>query len=181
MEIPVLTDPRNVIDRYKGWATDLIREDVKRHTFPYAVAMENLQGDFNLSSVLRGSNALGAREMYYLGRKKWDKRGAVGTHNYTDIIHIPDHEGLKALKDKYTLVALENGMPESQSLYEFEWPTNPLIILGEEGLGITKETLELCDYFVYIPQYGSVRSLNAAVAGAISMNDFVSKHVQKGK
>jgi tRNA G18 (ribose-2'-O)-methylase SpoU len=180
MEIPVLTDPRNVIDRYKGWATDLIREDVKRHTFPYAVMFENLMGDFNLSSTLRSANSFGAREMYYLGKKKWDKRGAVGTHNYTDIKHIPDHEGLKTLKSQYTFVALEIGVPKAQSIYTFQWPENPLIILGEEGSGITSETLELCDYFVYIPQYGSVRSLNAAVAGSIAMSDFVCKHIQKG-
>lgn len=179
MTTPNSTDLRNIQDRYKGWATDLIREDVQKHTFPYAVGMENLVGDFNMSSVLRSANGLGAREMYYIGRKKWDKRGAVGTFNYTNMVHIPDHDGLEALKSRYTLVALENTVPGAQSIYDYEWPENPLIILGEEGIGITPETLALCDQFVYIPQWGSVRSLNAAVAGSIAMSSFVQNYLSK--
>jgi tRNA G18 (ribose-2'-O)-methylase SpoU len=64
-------------------------------------------------------------------------------------------------------------------LDKFEWPDNTLLLIGEEGIGITPETLELCDKFVYIPQFGSVRSLNAGVASGIVMNDLVTKIQQK--
>ena len=117
--------------------------------------------------------------MFYLGKKRYDKRGAVGTYHYTDINHLPDRNELFKLKQKYTFVALENGISSAESMYDFVWPDNSLIIVGEEGIGITKETLDMCDKFVYIPQYGSVRSLNAASALSIALYDYVSKYKKK--
>lgn len=179
-----LPDNRNIVDKYKydrltKWTTEMIKGDLQKSAFPCAVLMENLLGDFNLGSCLRSANAMNAREMFYLGNKKYDKRGTVGTHHYTEITHIPDAKKLIELKDKYVFIALENTVEEAQTLYDFEWPDNSLIIIGEEGVGITKETLSLCDKYVYIPQYGSVRSLNAASALSISLYDYVSKYTKK--
>jgi len=137
--------------------------------------MENWLGDFNLSSCLRAVNALGGSEMYYLGKKHYDKRGAVGTYNYTQITHLSSREELLKLKEKYVLVALENTVPTAQPLYNYEWDKNSLIVAGEEGIGITPETLKICDKFVYIPQYGSVRSMNAAAAVSIALYDYTAK------
>lgn len=170
---------RNVNDLYKAWTEDLIREDLKKRSFNFAVLMENFVGDFNIGSVLRSCNAFGGKEMYYYGRRHYDRRGTVGTHHYTSMVHVPTHEALLELKKQYTFVALENTVAGAQPLYDFEWADNPLIIVGEEGVGITNDMLELCDKFVYIPQYGSVRSLNAAVASSIAMNDFVMKQTRK--
>lgn len=169
----------NVIDKYKlltKWTTELIKDDLKQNAFPFAVMMENFMGDFNIGTVIRSANAFGASEVFYLGRKKYDKRGTVGTHHYTDIKHLKDHDELVKLKEKYTFVAFENTVDSAVPVSKFEWPRIPLIILGEEGIGLTPDTLELCDNFVHIPQFGSVRSLNAAVAGSIAMNDYVSKY-----
>ena len=170
---------RNVNDMFKSWTEDLIREELKKRSFNFAVLMENFVGDFNIGSVLRSCNAFGGKEMYYYGRKHYDRRGTVGTHHYTSMIHVHEHEHLLELKKQYTFVALENTVQGAESLYDFEWPNNPLLVVGEEGTGITNDMLALCDRFVFIPQYGSVRSLNAAVASSIAMNDFVSKTVRK--
>ncbi len=167
---------RNVNDMFKSWTEDLIREELKKRSFNFAVLMENFVGDFNIGSVLRSCNAFGGKEMYYYGRKHYDRRGTVGTHHYTSIIHRPVRRHLLELKKQYASGALENAVPGAESLYAFEWPSNPLLVVGEEGTGITNDMLALCDRFVYIPQYGSVRSLNAAVASSIAMNDFVMKN-----
>lgn len=177
-------DTRNILDKYKHdrfmkWTTDLIKEDLQKKAFPFAILMENFQGDFNLSSVLRSCNAMNGKEMYYLGSRQYDRRGTVGTHHYTSLINLKTREELIDLKKKYTFIALENGVPTSESIYDFSWPDNSLIIVGEEGVGITPETLSLCDKCVYIPQYGSVRSMNAAVAASIAMNDYVMKFKRK--
>jgi tRNA G18 (ribose-2'-O)-methylase SpoU len=113
---------------------------------------------------------------YYGGSKKYDRRGTVGTHHYTNLNFVNSKDELVKLKDKYTFVALENTVPGAQSLDGYVWPKNPLIIVGEEGCGITQEMLDLCDDYVYIQQYGSVPSFNAAVAASIAMNDFVVKY-----
>ncbi len=168
-----MNDSRNILDRYKGWTNDLIREDVEKNTLPFAVCMEHMHGDFNIGSILRSANGLGAEKMFYIGRRKWDRRGAVGTHNYTDIVHIELNE-LKDLKDNYSLVALEN-VEGSVPLVNFEWPKRPLILVGEEGSGVSQTILDMCDSIVEIPMRGSVRSFNAAVAASIAMYDFVQK------
>lgn len=174
----------NVSDKYKldrltKWTKELIKEDVQKNAFPYAVAMENWLGDFNLSSCLRNANAFGAKEFFYVGNKHYDRRGAVGTQHYTDVIHLRNVEDLVKLKDKYTLVGVENTVPNAVELAQFKWPDNPLFIFGEEGVGLTPETISVCDKFIYINQYGSVRSLNAAVASGIIMNAYASHYVSK--
>ena len=176
----------NVTDKYKldrltSWTKDLIKKDLQSTSFPYAVMMENWLGDFNLSSLIRSANAFNARSVYYLGRKHYDRRGTVGTHNYTDVIHLSTRDQLLKLKEDYELVAIENTVPSAVALGDAEYSRPPLFILGEEGVGITPETLELCEKFVYISQHGSVRSLNAAVAGSIVMNHFTNDYYPKNE
>lgn len=175
-----MTDTRNIVDKYKNndflkWTEEMIKDDLKCTNFPYAVMMENFAGDFTLGSVIRSANAFGASRVFYYGEKKYNKRGTVGTHLYSDIIHLSSIGAVQELKKDYTFVGLEIGLPSCQSIYNYVWPRKPLIILGEEGRGISKEVLDLCDSLVYIPQYGSVRSVNAAVAGSIAMNDYLTK------
>jgi tRNA G18 (ribose-2'-O)-methylase SpoU len=175
-------DTRNIIDKYKlfnRWTTEMIKEDLQTNNFPYAVLMEHFVGDFTIGGVLRSGNAFGASKMYYYGGKKsFDRRSTVGTHLYTDIIHLNTEEELLKLKNEYVFVGLENSTENKESIYDFTWPKNSLIILGEEGVGITPNTLALCDKIVYIPQYGSVRSLNASSAASIAMNDYVFKYLK---
>jgi tRNA G18 (ribose-2'-O)-methylase SpoU len=175
------TDNRNITDFYKHdrltkWTTELIKKDLQSKAFPYAVAMENLLGDFNLSSVIRSANGFNAKEVYYIGNKHYDRRGTVGTHHYTDVIHLKKHEQLLELKEKYEIVGVENTIAGAIRLDRIEYTKPVLFLLGEEGVGLTQEAIEICDRFVFIQQYGSVRSLNAAVAGSIIMNDFVTKY-----
>lgn len=180
------TDDRNITDFYKmdrltKWTTELIKDDLRKKSFPFSVCMENWLGDYNLACVLRSLNAFDGREMYYLGNKRYDKRGAVGTYNYTSMINLKNVEQLLELKDKYTFVALENNIDSCVPMDDFDWPDNPLIIVGEEGVGITRETLNVCDKFVYIRMWGSVRSFNASVAASIAMQDFTTKHLRKNE
>lgn len=186
MDNATTTDNRNITDNYKHdrltkWTTELIKKDLQQKAFPYAVLMENFAGDFNIGTVVRNANAFNSRCVYYLGNRHYDRRGTVGTHHYTDVKHLRTRDELVQLKKDYTLVGVENTISSAVSLDRFEWSSNTLLIIGEEGVGITPETIELCDQFVYIPQFGSVRSLNAGVASGIIMNDFVTKYNKKIK
>lgn len=167
-------DTRNVIDFYKGWKLEDIKLDLERKRFDYAVLMEQFQGDFNIGTVIRNANIFAAREVFYIGKKHWDRRGAVGSHNYTALKYLASIEDLIALKANYVFIGLDN-IDGSVPIESFEWPKNSLMIFGEESTGITKEVLALCDKVVAISQYGSVRSLNAAVASGISMYDYTNK------
>lgn len=169
-------DERNVQDSFKGIPTDKIKKILKEKAFPYAVLMEQWLGDFNISTLVRNANAFGAQEVFYLGKKRWDRRGAVGTHHYTDVNYLNSLEDLKNLKEIYpTFIGIDN-VPSSKSITNFVWPKDSLLIFGEESQGITEPVLDLCDHLIAIPQYGSVRSLNAGTASGIAMYDLTNKY-----
>ena len=168
---------RNVVDKYKDWSTESIKKDLQTKANPFAACMEHWQGDFNISTLIRNANAFNARKVYYLGKRRIDRRGTVGSHHYIDFIHLDGGVSeLVDLKEHYTFVGVENNVPGTLKLHEFDWLSlekPPLMLFGEEGVGLTQETLEITDYCVEIPQYGSVRSLNVGTTSGILMYDFV--------
>lgn len=165
---------RNVIDEFKPLSEDQIKAKLKASSFPYAVCFENFIGDFNIATGIRNANAFNAREVFYLGDKKFDKRGMQGVQNYTEIIWLQSIEDFLKLKDKYKIVGFDN-IPGSVPISTYNWHPNTLIVFGSEGVGLTPLMQSYCDELVYIEQFGSVRSLNVATAAGIAMNDFVTK------
>ena len=173
-----MEDTRSVAERFKGWTNDLIKKNCQDHNNGFSILMTQLSGDFNIGTVIRSGNSFGVKEVFYFGeKKKIDRRGAVGSYHYTDVTHLKTQEQLHNLKKDYTLIALEQA-PNSVSLKEFDWKVcdkTPLIMVGEEGCGLSEEMLQLADHIVEIPSFGSVRSLNAGVASSICMWDFICK------
>jgi tRNA G18 (ribose-2'-O)-methylase SpoU len=167
----------NVIDEYKHLSTQEIKDNLKAISFPYAVLFENWVNDFNISSGIRNANAFGAREVFYIGNKRFDRRGMNGVHNYTELNFIENKDQLMSLKTKYKFVCCDN-IPGAQPLINYKWEQNTLIVFGSEGVGVTPMMQKLCDDTVYIEQFGSVRSINVAAASAIMMNDFIT-HCRK--
>ena len=169
---------RNVLDKYKGMSANEIKDDLQKNAHSFAVMMEQWKGDFNISTMIRNANAFNAKEVFYIGKKRWDRRGAVGTHHYTPVNFLKSYEELILLKQLYTFVGIDNNIPETSELTSFDWTAlekPPLMIFGEEKEGLTEKTLKLCDYVVEIPQYGSVRSLNVGTSSGIIMYDYVNK------
>jgi len=171
---------RNVKDEFKNLSVKEIQEVLQKTCFDYAVLMEHWNGDFNISTMIRNANAFNAKEVFYIGKKRWDRRGAVGTHHYTPLNHIEALEDVLALKERYTFVSFDNNVEKCDimNLNDFDWnclEKPPLMIFGEEGEGVTSTLLEWSDYVVEIPQYGSVRSLNVGTSSGIVMYDYVNK------
>jgi tRNA G18 (ribose-2'-O)-methylase SpoU len=138
--------------------------------------MENFNHDFNVSVVLRNTNAFNGKEMFYFSAaKKYDARGAVGQANYTNIQWLNSVDQLVALKEQYVLVGVDC-VPGSVSMTGFEWPDNTLMVFGSEGVGLSKTVQSICSAIVHIDQFGSVPSLNAACASAIAMFDYTTKY-----
>lgn len=166
----------NVADHFKDKTVDEIKAQLKATSYPFAVCCEHLIGDFNLGTVIRNANAFNAREVFYLGDKKWDKRSAVGVYNYTEVQWIPTIDDFMKLKDKYVIVGIDN-VPGAISLSSYRFVPNTLLVFGEEGVGLTPAMQSFCQDIVEIPMYGSVRSLNCGVASGIVMHDFVRQMI----
>jgi tRNA G18 (ribose-2'-O)-methylase SpoU len=174
---------RNVTDEFKTVSTEEIKQTLKSRAHSFAVLMEQWQGDFNFSTLIRNANAFNANEVYYIGKKRWDRRGTVGTHHYTDIKYLGNDlsgfENYMKLREKYCFVAIENNPINGRSTHDlrsYKWPKNALMIFGEEGDGISLPTLAIVDDVVKIPQFGSVRSLNVGTASGIIMNSWCEQH-----
>ena len=176
-ESPYCAWTRNVIDEFKSLPDEDIRQRLIEKSKGFAVLMTHVEGDFNIGSAIRSANFHGAREFFYYGRRKMDRRGAVGTYKYTPVTFLETREKLLELKDRYTFVGFENNVPGTVSLYDYDWKMDkpPCIVVGEECNGIQEEVMSLCDVLVEIPNFGSVRSLNVGTAASIAMFDYNSK------
>jgi tRNA G18 (ribose-2'-O)-methylase SpoU len=166
---------RNVSDRFKNKSEEEIKDELAATAHPFAVCFEHWIGDFNMGSGIRNANAFNAKEVFYIGDHKWDRRSAVGVYNYTEVQWISTVEDFKKLAERYTIVGVDNIPGRSCSLRHYQWPRNTLMVFGEEGTGLTPAMQELCRDVVEINMYGSVRSFNCGVASGIVMYDYVEK------
>jgi tRNA G18 (ribose-2'-O)-methylase SpoU len=170
----------NVIDEYKQLSKVEIQRKVEEKTFPFAIMMMQIMGDFNFGTLVRNANAFGAREVFYYGpRKKWDRRGSVGTHHYTPVSFkkIGDYDSIHELKEKYPhFIAMDIIPGESIDMRSHSLKPGSLLIFGEEGCGLPLEILGMCEKTVHIPQRGSVRSINVGTASGVAMYDFMRSY-----
>lgn len=168
-------DSRNIINHYKYWETEAIKADLdsKRHNF--SVLISNKFHDFNIGSVIRNANAFLAAEVIIYGRRKYDKRGTVGTHNYTNFKFVKEEDDLQQIISGKFVVGIDN-VEQAKPIESYEWPDEHILLcFGQEDVGLPDEILSKCQDIVYITQYGSVRSLNVGVASGIAMYDYTSK------
>jgi tRNA G18 (ribose-2'-O)-methylase SpoU len=166
----------NVADHLKSKTVEEIRQYLKDTSNPFAVCAEHVIGDFNLGTLVRNANAFNAKEVFYIGNKKWDHRSAVGVHNYTEVKWLASLDELIKLQERYVFVGIDC-VPGAVSLHSYNIPANPLFIFGEEGVGLTPIVQKMCKDVVYIPQFGSVRSINVGTASGIIMHEFVKRYL----
>lgn len=165
-----MTDSRNVLDEFKGMDHDEIVAELDRRGVSLEIAIENTLRDFNMGTIVRSANAFGVRTVHVIGRRQWNKRGAMMTDKYLEVeYHASPAEFSSQMQQrgKY-LVALENNV-SSASILSAELPENTVFIFGQEGSGISEELLAVADKVVHIDQLGSTRSLNVGVAAGIAI------------
>jgi tRNA G18 (ribose-2'-O)-methylase SpoU len=170
-------DRRNVVDRYRYWRHDAIVADLDRLRHPFHVAIENFQHDFNIGAVVRNANAFLAAEVHIVGKRKWNKRGAMVTDTYQ---HVRHHEGLDALamwaaEQDLPLFGIDN-LPGSEDIRTADMPRRCVLLFGQEGPGLSDVARDHCQRVLHIPQYGSTRSINAGVASGIAMYEWIRRY-----
>jgi tRNA G18 (ribose-2'-O)-methylase SpoU len=163
-------DHRNVVDRYRYWRLEAIVADLDTRRSPLRVAIQNWEHDFNIGSMVRTANAFNVAGVHIVGRRRWNRRGAMVTDRYLHVEHHPDVDDFAGwlTAHGYTAVGVDN-LPGSTPLESTELPERACLVFGSEGPGLTEEMLALCSSLVAITQYGSTRSLNAGAAAAIAM------------
>jgi tRNA G18 (ribose-2'-O)-methylase SpoU len=170
-------DTRNVIDKYRYWTMSAIVADLDEHRHPFAVAIENWQHDMNIGSIVRTANAFAAETVHIIGRRRWNKRGAMVTDRYQHVLHhatVAEFAEWARVKE-LPIIAIDN-VPGSVAIESFRLPEACVLLFGQEGPGLSPEAVAVADAVVEISQFGSTRSLNASAAAAIAMHVWITQH-----
>jgi len=170
-------DRRNVVDDYRYWRLEAIVADLDARRHPFHVAIENFAHDFNIGSVVRTANAFLAAEVHVVGRRRWNRRGAMVTDRYQHVLHHEDAAALAAWAAQHDLPLLGvDNLPGATPLETAELPRRCVLLFGQEGDGLSAQARESCSAVLSIAQYGSTRSINAGAAAAIAMHAWIRRH-----
>lgn len=170
-------DRRNVVDEYRYWKLEAIVADLDQKRSPLHVAIENWTRDFNTGSVVRTANAFNVAAVHIIGRRRWNRRGAMVTDRYLHVFH---HESVEAFVEWATQAGLVilgvDNVPGSVPLEHQPLPRKTVMVFGEEGPGLSQEMREAASQILHITQHGSTRSINAGAAAAVAMWAWMIQH-----
>lgn len=171
-------DRRNVVDKYRYWKHEAIVADLDTTRNDFHVGVENWQHDLNIGSVVRTANAFNAAAVHIVGKRRWNRRGAMVTDKYQHVIHHPSVDDLLSwcAENDVPLLGIDN-FPDSVPLETYDLPKRCLLLFGQEGPGLSEEAHQASRDVLSIAQFGSTRSMNAAAAAAITMHSWVRRHV----
>ena len=173
-------DTRNVIDRYRYWTREAIVADLDQQRHSFHIAIENWEHDFNIGTVVRNANAFLAKAVHIVGKRKWNRRGAMVTDRYQHVRHHPTVDDFIqwAGNEALSVIGIDN-VPGSEQIEKAEIPKNCVLVFGQEGPGLSEEMIDASLKVLAITQYGSTRSINAGVASGIAMYEWLSQHVDR--
>jgi tRNA G18 (ribose-2'-O)-methylase SpoU len=176
-ELLATGDRRNVVDRYRYWTLEAIVADLDARRHPFHVAIENWEHDFNIGTVVRNANAFLAAEVHIVGRRRWNRRGAMVTDRYQHVRHHATIDDLAAwcAERDLPLIGIDN-LPDSTPIETTELPEACVLLFGQEGPGLSDAARAAADRTCSIAQFGSTRSINAGVASGIAMHAWIRRH-----
>lgn len=173
-------DRRNVVDRYRYWRHESIVADLDERRHPFHVAIENWQHDLNIGTVVRNANAFLAAEIHIIGKKRWNRRGAMVTDRYQHVRHHPTPDGFVAWATDAGLAVIGiDNLPGATSLEAAPLPRRCVLVFGQEGPGLSDAIRPILAECRSITQYGSTRSINAGVASGIAMHTWITQHADQ--
>ena len=177
-KITEMEDKRNVIDKFKGRSESDIISELDSEDHGLVIALENTERDFNMGTIVRSANAFGVRQIYVIGRRQWNKRGAMMTDKYLHITYLATTEEFveKMRNEGREIIAIDN-IPGSVNMSQTSLPKRAVLVFGQEGPGISEEMVQAADKIVAIEQFGSTRSINVGAAATVAMYCWLQQNV----
>lgn len=189
----------NVRDEYKNSSLEELQEITDIGTRNFDVCILNISGDLNVGMIVRTAHLMGVRKVWIFGRKKFDNRSLVGSHNYTNVIHIHglDSEDELDLYKFRDLLKNESLIPiyveqGGTPIHEVKWDMPlyieggnegiPCFIFGNESTGIPSDFMTNPDEMtVTVPQVGVIRSYNVAATASIVLWEYVRSMLKQNE
>jgi tRNA G18 (ribose-2'-O)-methylase SpoU len=118
--------------------------------------------------------------VHIIGKRDWNKRGAMVTDRYLHVLHHPTVADFAqwCKENEVPIIGIDN-VPSSKHLEGSALPEKCVLLFGQEGAGMSDEGIEICEVLYAIEQYGSTRSVNASAAGAIAMYHWALQHLPR--
>ena len=178
-ELLTTGDRRNVLDKYRYWKVEAIVADLDTKRHELQIAIENWQHDLNIGSIVRTANAFNVSHVHIVGKRDWNRRGAMVTDKYLHVLHHPTIADFKVWCEENStpIIGIDN-LPISTQLEDAALPKKCVLFFGQEGAGMSDEAVSICSAVLAIQQYGSTRSMNASAAGAIAMYAWGMQHLK---
>ena len=172
-----MEDTRNLVDEYKGLANEQVFDALNKKRTPLEIAIENVEHDFNIGSIVRTANSFNVQKVHIIGKKKYNRRGAMCTDKYLEILHHPTVKAFLDTQKDRELVAIENNTPRAKPLHNKTFANNTTLVFGSENNGITENLLSKAKDVRFIESFGSTRSVNVGVAAGIAMYEWTRQNI----
>lgn len=169
----------NVIDEYKEMDAAEVRELLKNKRKDFIAVFQNVGHDLNIATAIRSNNAFCGKEVYVVGRRRFDARGMCGVKHYEELYHADSFSEVfdKLKSEDYTVIAVDNiDFYNPKNAFDYVFPQKTAFVFGNESDGLDEETIDMCDDMVYIPTAGSVRSLNVSAAASVIMSMYCNQY-----
>jgi len=167
-----MEDTRNLVDKFKGQSNERIKTELDKSRVPLEIAIENVEHDFNIGSIVRTANSFNVQKVHIIGKKKYNRRGAMCTDKYLEILHHSTINDFLKTQQNRELIAIENNTKNAKPLHKKHFTPNTTLIFGSERSGITEELLKQTHEIRFIESFGSTRSVNVGVAAGIAMYEY---------
>ena len=167
-----MEDTRNLTDEYKGMSNEQVFDELSKKRTPLEIAIENVEHDFNIGSIVRTANSFNVAKVHIIGKKKYNRRSAMCTDKYLEIVHHPTIDSFLRTQNNRELIAIENNTPRAKALHDKKFSKDTTLIFGSENNGISDELLEVSADVRFIESFGSTRSVNVGVAAGIAMYEY---------
>lgn len=169
-------DTRNVVDEFRNMTVEAIREELDTRRHKIQIAIENYQHDFNIGTIVRNANAFNVEAVHIIGKRHWNRRGAMVTDRYMHIHQYANTQDFVAAMGNKVIIGIDN-VEGSVRLHDAVLPEDVVLVFGGEGPGLSREMIESCKGLIAIEQFGSTRSVNVGVASGIVLYEWVRRNV----
>lgn len=176
-------DTRNLIDSLKGLSNEEVKAKLDESRSGLEVAIVNISHDFNAGTIVRNANNFNVSRVHIVGKRKYNRRGAMCTDKYLEIFYWSTAEEFfnDQRKRDREVVAIENNVPGCRPLAQKIFSPNTTLVMGGEGDGIPADILEKVDDIRFIESFGSTRSVNVGVASGIAMYEWARQNLLSNK
>lgn len=161
--------------------SDFTKQEIKdtlnecRH--PVDIAVFDSSNYFNLGAIIRTAHNFMVRHIYQVDNESgYYKKATMSARRWENIIPMSSQEFFKTFSER-NLVACERRFGlETETLYTYSWPDNPIILFGGEKFGLSEEALSKAKSIISVPVFGILQDFNVSVVSGIVLYDWSQKY-----